>query len=127
MAFVYVPNGMDMRNFTLDYEGPLSTLSPTLQPLAPYKNDVTILGNLTHNTGRALLDGPGDHGRCCGSYLTGVQVKKTLTDIKASVSFDQLVANEIGHLTPLPIARNRAGGRASGRRLRFRLFLRLYQ
>ena len=102
MAFVYVPNGMDMRNFTLDYEGPLSTLSPTLQPLAPFKNDVTILGNLTHNTGRALLDGPGDHGRCCGSYLTGVQVKKTLTDIKASVSFDQLVANEIGHLTRFP-------------------------
>ena len=102
MALVYVPNGMDMRNFTLDYEGPLSTLSPTLQPLAPFKNDVTILGNLTHNTGRALLDGPGDHGRCCGSYLTGVQVKKTLTDIKASVSFDQLVANEIGHLSRFP-------------------------
>jgi hypothetical protein len=73
-----------------------------LQPLAPYKSDVTILSNLTHNTGRALLDGPGDHGRCCGSYLTGVQVKKTLTDIKASVSCDQLVANQIGHLTRFP-------------------------
>ncbi len=101
-AFVYVPNGIDMRNWTLDYEGPLNSLKPTLEPLAPYKKDVTILGNLTHNTGRALLDGPGDHGRCCGSYLTGVQVKKTLTDIKASVSFDQLVANEIGHSTRFP-------------------------
>jgi Protein of unknown function (DUF1552) len=102
MAFVYVPNGIDMRNWTLDYEGPLGALTPTLQPLAPYKNDITILGNMTHNTGRALLDGPGDHGRCCGSYLTGVQVKKTLTNIKASVSCDQLVANEIGHLTRFP-------------------------
>lgn len=102
MAFVYVPNGIDMRNWTLDYEGPLDSLKPTLAPLAPYKKDVTILGNLTHNTGRALLDGPGDHGRCCGSYLTGVQVKKTLTDIRASVSFDQLVAREIGHLTRFP-------------------------
>ena len=102
MAFVYVPNGIDMRNWTLDYEGPLGELTPTLQPLAPYKSDITILGNLTHNTGRALLDGPGDHGRCCGSYLTGVQVKKTLTDIKASVSCDQLVANEIGHQTRFP-------------------------
>lgn len=102
MAFVYVPNGIDMRNWTLDYEGPLGALTPTLQPLAPYKSDVTILSNLTHNTGRALLDGPGDHGRCCGSYLTGVQVKKTLTDIKASVSCDQLVANQIGHLTRFP-------------------------
>jgi len=102
MAFVYVPNGIDMRNWTLNYEGPLGALTPTLQPLAPYKSDVTILSNLTHNTGRALLDGPGDHGRCCGSYLTGVQVKKSLTDIKASVSCDQLVANQIGHLTRFP-------------------------
>jgi Protein of unknown function (DUF1552) len=102
MAFVYVPNGIDMRNWSLDYEGPLTTLSPILNSLAPYKDDVTVLGNLTHNTGRALLDGPGDHGRCCGSYLTGVQVKKTLTDIKASVSCDQLVANEIGRLTRFP-------------------------
>jgi len=99
MAFVYVPNGIDMRNWTLNYDGPLGALTPTLQPLAPYKSDVTILSNLTHNTGRALLDGPGDHGRCCGSYLTGIQVKKTLTDIRASVSCDQLVANQIGHLT----------------------------
>ncbi len=48
----------------------------TLQPLEPLKKDILVLGNLTHNTGRALLDGAGDHGRCCGSYLTGVQVKK---------------------------------------------------
>src|SRR6185295_18675736 len=64
--------------------------------------DITLLGNLTHNTGRALLDGAGDHGRCSGSYLTGVQVKKTVVDIKASVSCDQLVANAIGKQTRFP-------------------------
>jgi hypothetical protein len=58
-----------------------------------------VLGNLTHNTGRALLDGAGDHGRCCGSYLTGVQVKKSVSEIQASVSCDQLVANQIGKQT----------------------------
>ncbi len=102
MAFVYLPNGMDMRNWNADYEGPLAALPQTLQPLDPHKSEITLLGNLTHNTGRALLDGAGDHGRCCGSYLTGVQVRKTVTDIKASVSFDQLVANEIGHQTRFP-------------------------
>ena len=70
MAFVYVPNGMDMRNWNPDYEGALGVLPPTLQPLDPFKRDLTLLGNLTHNTGRALLDGAGDHGRCSGSYLT---------------------------------------------------------
>src|SRR5688500_2793422 len=91
MAFVYVPNGIDMRHWNPAYEGRLGELPQTLAPLAPLKDDILLLGNLTHNTGRALLDGPGDHGRCCGSYLTGVQVKKTVSDIKASASCDQLV------------------------------------
>ena len=29
----------------------------TLKPLEPLKDDILLLGNLTHNTGRALLDG----------------------------------------------------------------------
>jgi hypothetical protein len=102
MAFVYVPNGMDMRNWVLDYEGPLAGMSPTLKPMEPLKRDMLVLSNLTHNTGRALLDGAGDHGRCSGSYLTGVQVRKTTTDILASVSCDQLVANKIGSATRFP-------------------------
>jgi hypothetical protein len=102
MAFVYVPNGMDMRNWSLDYDGKLTTLPRILKPLEPFKEDVLHLGNLTHNGGRALLDGAGDHGRCCASYLTGVQPKKTVIDIRAGVSFDQVVANQIGHQTRFP-------------------------
>ena len=99
MAFVYMPNGMDMRHWNVDYEGPLGVLPQTLAPLEPHKKDILVLGNLTHNTGRALLDGAGDHGRCCGSYLTGVQVKKSVSDIRASKSMDQLVADQIGKQT----------------------------
>ena len=102
MAFVYVPNGIIMGNWNPSYEGELQELPQTLKPLEPFKKDITLLGNLTHNSGRALLDGPGDHGRCAGSYLTGIQVKKSLVDIKASVSCDQLVANEIGRQTRFP-------------------------
>jgi len=102
MCFAYVPNGIDMRNWNPDYEGKLGELPMILKPLEPVKDDILLLGNLTHNTGRALLDGAGDHGRCCGSYLTGVQVKKTVVDIKASVSCDQLVANQIGKQTRFP-------------------------
>src|SRR5262249_19626343 len=85
-----------------EYEGELQELPHPLALLEPFKKDIPLLGNLTHNTGRALLDGAGDHGRCCGSYLTGVQVKKTLVDIKSSVSCDQLVANEVGKETRFP-------------------------
>jgi uncharacterized protein DUF1552 len=102
MGFVYVPNGMDIRNWDLDYEGKLGKLSRIMQPLEPYKDDMVVFGNLTHNNGRALLDGPGDHGRCCGSYLTGVQPRKTMVDIKAGISCDQIVANQIGGKTRFP-------------------------
>jgi hypothetical protein len=102
MGFVYVPNGMDVRNWNLDYEGKLGSLSRIMKPLEPYKEDMTVLSNLTHNMGRALLDGAGDHGRCCGSYLTGVQPKKSAVDIQCGVSCDQLVANAVGHKTRFP-------------------------
>ena len=102
MGFVYVPNGMDVRNWNLDYEGKLGELSRIMKPLEPFKEDILVLGNLTHNNGRALLDGPGDHGRCCGSYLTGMQPRKTMVDIKAGISCDQIVANQIGNKTRFP-------------------------
>jgi Protein of unknown function (DUF1552) len=99
MAFFYVPNGLIMDAWNPNYEGKFQDLPRSLKPLEPFKDDILQISNLTHNTGRALLDGAGDHGRCCGSYLTGVQVKKSLTEIKSGVSFDQLVANEIGKKT----------------------------
>ncbi len=103
MAFVYVPNGIDMRNWTPANEGALPAELPRiLKPLEAYKKDITILSNLTHNGGRALLDGAGDHGRCCGGYLSGVQPRKSFVDIKAGVSMDQIVANAIGSQTRFP-------------------------
>jgi hypothetical protein len=102
MAFVYVPNGIMMEHWNPSYEGALGELPRVLKPMEPFKDDILLLGNLTHNGGRALLDGAGDHGRCCGSYLTGVQPRKTVVDIKAGVSFDQIVAKEIGGKTRFP-------------------------
>jgi len=103
MAFVYVPNGLDMRHWTPTEEGAFTGELPRiLRPLEPLRNEFNILSNLTQNGGRALLDGAGDHGRCCGSYLTGVHVKKTMVDIKAGISCDQIAANQIGLATLFP-------------------------
>src|SRR3954453_14625965 len=73
-----------------------------MKPLEPYKDDIPFLGNLKHNTGRAILDGAGDKGSCAGAYLTRVQPRKTMVDIKAGISCDQIVANQIGHKTRFP-------------------------
>ena len=100
LAFLYVPNGIDMANWNIEQTGAIAGELPRiLKPLAAFKDDFIQLGNLTHNSGRALLDGAGDHGRCAGSYLTGIQVRKSTTDIKASISCDQVIANHIGHET----------------------------
>ena len=77
-------------------------LPQILKPLEPCARTSRILSNLTQNNGRALLDGAGDHGRCCGAYLTGVQPRKTMVDIKAGISCDQIVANEVGKDTRFP-------------------------
>jgi hypothetical protein len=100
LAFLYVPNGIDMKNWNIEQEGAFAAPFPrVMKPLEPFRDDIIQIGNLTHNSGRALLDGAGDHGRCAGSYLTGIQVRKSTTDIKASVSCDQLIANKIGEET----------------------------
>jgi len=99
LAFMYVPNGIDMKNWNIAQEGTFGEFPRIMKPLEAFRGDMIQLGNLTHNSGRALLDGAGDHGRCAGSYLTGIQVRKSTTDIKASVSCDQIIANTIGHET----------------------------
>src|SRR5688572_13443114 len=99
LAFLYVPNGIDMKNWNIAEEGVFGEFPRVMKPLEAFRGDMLQLGNLTHNSGRALLDGAGDHGRCAGSYLTGIQVRKTTVDIKASISCDQIIANKIGHET----------------------------
>jgi hypothetical protein len=96
MAFIYMPNGMEMRHWNPEYEGRLRELPQTLKPLEPFRDDVLMLSNLTHAQARKYAEGGGHHGRCCAAYLTGVHPRKTLTEIKNGVSFDQLVANEVG-------------------------------
>jgi Protein of unknown function (DUF1552) len=99
LAFLYVPNGIDMKNWNVAGDGALGELPRILKPLEAFREDMIQLGNLTHNSGRALLDGPGDHARCSGSYLTGIQVRKSALDIQASVSCDQIIANHVGSQT----------------------------
>jgi hypothetical protein len=102
LAFLYVPNGVIMDNWNPDYDGKLTTLPRILKPLEPHKDDILLLSNLTHNGGRALLDGGGDHARATGGYLTGCQPRKTTTEIKTGISCDQVIARKIGGQTRFP-------------------------
>ena len=54
LAWFYLPNGIDMRNWTPAAEGPLGTLPGILSPFEPLKDDLLVLSNLTTHWGRPL-------------------------------------------------------------------------
>lgn len=103
LAVVYFPNGAIQPNWWPQGEGKDFELARTLQPLAPVKHQIQILGGMDHVNATPGPDGPGDHARASGTFLTGVRVKKTAgADIRAGISIDQVVANQVGHLTRFP-------------------------
>ena len=102
MAFLYVPNGKNMVDWTPKAEGDLGELPAILESLADYRRDFSILTGLTADKARANGDGGGDHARALSAFLTGAQPRKTDgTDIRAGVSVDQVAASRLGDLTRL--------------------------
>src|SRR5579871_6844787 len=116
MAFLYVPNGIDMANWTPAAEGALTKLPATLEPLAPFQNDLLVLSGLTLDKARPHGDGPGDHARAMAAFLTGSQPRKTHgADIRAGISVDQLAAQKIGKATRFAsLEVGCEGGKSSG-------------
>ncbi|MGH7173056.1 MAG: DUF1552 domain-containing protein, partial [Gemmataceae bacterium] len=103
MAFLYVPIGAHMANWTPTTEGADFELSPTLQPLAAYKKDVLVLSGLACDKARPNGDGAGDHARASGAWLTGCQARKTAgANFRAGISVDQVAATRLGDKTRLP-------------------------
>jgi len=103
LAFVYVPNGILMNQWTPAADGPNFELPRILAPLGPHRENVLVLSGLAQNTGRPLGDAEGDHARASATYLTGVHPKKTDgAGICAGISVDQVAASHIGNSTRFP-------------------------
>ena len=103
MGFFYVPNGINMRKWTPAAEGTGFALTPTLEPLAPFRNQLVVLTGLDSNQANALPgEGGAFHTRTTSAYLTGVHPKLTKgTDIQLGVSVDQIAAMRLGQETQL--------------------------
>jgi hypothetical protein len=103
MAFLYVPNGMHMPDWTPKTDGADYALTSTLEPLAAFKKKMTVFSGLAQDGGRAHQDGAGDHARALSSFLTGTHPRKTNgADIRAGVSVDQVAAAKVGQQTKFP-------------------------
>jgi hypothetical protein len=103
MAFIYIPNGAHMAEWTPKAVGSDFALPPILEPLQPVKDHLLVLSGLTHDKARPNGDGAGDHARASAAFLTGCQARKTAgADIKVGISVDQIAAQRLGALTRLP-------------------------
>ena len=99
-AYLYFPNGAWMdawvpKQTGADYELPFS-----LTPLAPVRDSVVVLSGLDKPFSRS---GDGHYAKTA-NFLTGLHVHKTTgQDLNSGgVSVDQVAAERVGHLTPLP-------------------------
>jgi hypothetical protein len=101
LGFVYHPTGMIMSKWTPAAEGAGFEITPTMQALAPFRENILVLSGLAQVNGRALGDGPGDHAREGATWLTGVHPKKTEGAVFAGVSADQIAARESSKYTQL--------------------------
>lgn len=100
MAFVYVPNGVNMVDWTPTKVGADFDFPYILEPLKPFQKDLLVLSGLAHDKARPHGDGAGDHARASATFLTGCQARKTQgVDIKVGISVDQLAAQKIGNET----------------------------
>ncbi|HCR28543.1 MAG TPA: hypothetical protein DIV79_00820 [Opitutae bacterium] len=116
-AYCYFPNGVNEEHWwPLNRSGKLE-LNRTMKPLDRVKTKIQAFGGLDHINATAGKDGAGDHARASATFLTGERARKTAgKDIRAGVSIDQIIANEIGSETRFPSLELTCDtGRKSGR------------
>ena len=92
----YWSPAQDGANFDFSY---------SLEPLAPFRDYITIVSGIDARQAEALMpsEGGADHFRSSAVFLTAAHAKQTAgPDISNGTSIDQLYAQHFGADTPLP-------------------------
>lgn len=93
-----IPAGVNQTAWKPTGTGTGYTLSPTLMPLAPLKDDVSILMGVNNNP----ANGPRGHTCGIGAFLTCYKIPMTDPGVTESISADQVAANYLKQFTKLP-------------------------
>ena len=92
---IYAPNGMAMEYWTPATAGRAFELTPILEPLAPFRDQLTVLSGLRSSWTHV-------HAGASGSFLTGTaRGGQRESDVLADTSMDQMLAREFGKETQL--------------------------
>jgi hypothetical protein len=99
LSFVYLPHGAIMDQWTPKKDATNFELTPILQPLKAFRDQLNIITGLAH----AAADTAAVHSLSPTTWLSGVRPKPTQgTDALAGVTADQIAAQQIGQDTLLP-------------------------
>ena len=99
LGVIYSPNGRIMGNWIPQTEGAAFELTPTLEPLAPFRENVLVLSGLNIKAADPLPGEPGgNHARPCAAFLTGIHPKP---GGELGTSVDQLIARHMSRQTQL--------------------------
>ncbi len=98
LGFVYMPMGCEHSQWTPpDEAGRLTELSSSLSPLAPVRDQITVVSNLELKNAY-----PGTHATSNSSFLSAAKAKWTeSTDYYLGTTVDQIAAQQIGQNTQL--------------------------
>jgi hypothetical protein len=98
LGFVYMPMGCDLPRWTPPGPSGLAELSPTLQSLRPFVDQLTVISNLELKNAY-----PGTHATSNAAFLSAAKAKWTeSTDYYLGTTVDQIAAKQIGDQTLLP-------------------------
>jgi hypothetical protein len=99
LGFIYMPMGCDITRWTpRSTDGTLTMLSPALQSLEPFVDQLTVFGNMELKNAY-----PGTHATSNAAFLSAAKAKWTeSTDYYLGTTADQIAAQQIGKQTVLP-------------------------
>ena len=106
LSVVYLPNGMAMEHWLPSKEGADFELTPILQPMAQFRDQMLVVSGLKAFWTPA-------HAGASTTFLTGAAGVRGETAPVADISMDQLVARETEKQTPLGSLELAIDGRAN--------------
>ena len=101
LGCIYVPHGATMDKWTPDAEGTAFTFSDILQPLAPFRDRVNVISDLSHPQAYGGGSATANHNRSAATFLSGAHAEAG-PQARLGVTVDQFAAQHIGQGTPLP-------------------------
>ena len=98
LGYVFIPMGCDHARWTPEDQDKLSQLPPSLSPLEPVKEQLTVVTNLELQNSY-----PGTHDTSNSGFLSAAFAKHTeSSDYFLGTTADQLAAKQMGQETQLP-------------------------